>query len=175
MNPLNCGVWMIYRTDFDKFQKQDNAAILEFLSSAASALSSADAISQKESADLRISFRNIHHLVNKQEISILQHLADEKNDFLRILLNRYGVVGFDINLFRFTTRGYLNQYNSILSRLGVNLIEKADLFFNRLFGVYVKDSCESKFLFAGVIIRGLPAGLPIARSRSARPCNCCAS
>ena len=144
---------MIYRTDFDKFQKQDNAAILEFLSSAASALSSADAISQKESADLRISFRNIHHLVNKQEISILQHLADEKNDFLRILLNRYGVVGFDINLFRFTTRGYLNQYNSILSRLGVNLIEKADLFFNRLFGVYVKDSCESKFLFAGVIIR----------------------
>ena len=144
---------MLYRTDFEKFQKQDNTATLEFLSSAASALSSIDAISAKECDDLRISFRNIHHLTNQQDVSVLQYLADEKNDFLMVLLNRYGSVALGINLFRFTTRTYLNQYSEILSQLGLQLIDKSDLFINRLFGIYVKDLCESKPLFAGVMIR----------------------
>ena len=144
---------MINRADFEKFQKQDNSAILEFLSSAASALSSSDAISSKECADLRISFRNMYHLINQQDASLLHYLADEKNDFLRVLLSRYGVITLGINLFRFTTTPYVNQFNEILSQFGLALIEKSDLFFNRLFGIYVKDSCESKFLFAGVITR----------------------
>ena len=144
---------MLYRTDFEKFQKQDNTAILEFLSSAASVLASVDAISQKESGDLRISFRNTHRIIHKQDTSILRYLADEKNDFLTILLNRYGVVNLSINLFRFTIRPYINQYNETLSRLGIALIDKADLFFNRLFGIYIKDACESKLLFSGVVIR----------------------
>ncbi len=132
-------------------KRLDHASVVKFLSSAASVLVDAGSLGSQEADNLRINLTSLQ-LDEQASQSVLAQLEQQNAEFISILQARYGNVNLCKNLFRFTTINSIQQTISCLSELGENLLEKAPLFFNRPFFIYLGGECEHQTLFASVII-----------------------
>ena len=138
--------------DWSAFQRLDNAAVVDFLTSTASALCEAGAFSAKETDNLRLVLSGIHAAADSREKSLLLELDAQHAEFLDVLEARFGTVGVCLNLMRHTLRPSLAETQRILAELGQGLVKKAELLFNRPFYIYRGGRCQRQTLFSTVIV-----------------------
>lgn len=138
--------------DWTSFQRLDNAAVVDFLASHASALCEAGIISRKETDDLRVALSTIHGSPDTRSRPLLLELERQHGDFLTILVSRYGVSALSLNLLRHTLGARLGETRRILAEMGQALIGRAELLFNRPFRLYSAEKQEKKTLFSAVLV-----------------------
>jgi len=121
------------------FTKNDNYAVVDFLSSTASALAAAELIGQKDLDNVRVALSGIQSDSEMRELPLLLCLVEQKAEIVKIVAMRYGTERFSLNLLRYTMRAILAETTTILGTWGEQLLAKAELMFNRPFVVMGAD------------------------------------
>ncbi len=106
-------------------QRVDTNLALGFIASAGGVLEKAHLISEADIQRFRESIKALH-LQN----SPVQVLFDENDRILALLHQAYGANGLALNLLHHTWRPYLHSWIEILSKWGLDLINKAKMHFN---------------------------------------------
>ena len=97
-----------HAVDWQAFQRLDNALVVDFLTSTASALCENGVISPKDTDNLRLVLSGINSASESRERSLLIELTKQHAEFLGVMTARFGALGVCLNLvFR---RGILNAY-----------------------------------------------------------------
>lgn len=117
--------------DGSALQRLDNAAVVSFLTSAASALSAEDLLSAKDVDDLRVSLSAVASTADSRDRPVLLELDRIHADFLQILSARYGTIHLCLNVLRHSLRAGLADTRRTLADFGQALVKKAELNFNR--------------------------------------------
>lgn len=112
-------------------QRLDNAAVFEFLTSAASALSGEGLLSTKDVDDLRVALSGVTSVADSRDRPVLLELDRQHAEFLVILRARYGTTNLCLNLLRYSLRSGLAETRRLVADFGQNLVKKAELNFNR--------------------------------------------
>jgi hypothetical protein len=138
--------------DWASFQRLDNAALVDFLASAASVLNARGLISHKEIDNLRVILSSIHSSTDDRSRPLLLELERLHGDFLTILFSRFGVTGLSLNILRHTLADRLWETRRHLAELGQILIKRAELLFNRPFRIYSAGKQQKTTLFSSVLV-----------------------
>lgn len=137
--------------DWMTFQRLDNAAVIDFLTSTAGVFGTSGLISAKDLDNLRLVLSGINSTTQARDRSLLMELSQQHAEFLDILCLRYGTSGLCLNLIRHSLRGGLQETDRIIRDLGQGLLKKAELLFNRPFYIYRSGHCQRRSLFSTVI------------------------
>jgi len=121
------------------FTKNDNYAVVDFISSSASVLAEAELIGQKDLDNIRVALSGIQSDHEMRELPLLLCLVEQNADIVKIISMRYGTERFSLNLLRYTMRAILAETTTILSTWGEQLLSKSELMFNRPFVVMGSD------------------------------------
>lgn len=140
------------RVDPNTLQRLDNSAVVDFLTSTASALADEGFITTKDIDGLRVVLSGIQSDSAARGEALLFELQKQHADFLALLVNRYGAEGLALNLMRHTLRSRLNETSTTLNRWGHELLQRSQLFFNRPLYVFVGNQCEREVLFSSALI-----------------------
>lgn len=138
--------------DWPAFQRLDNAAVVDFLTSTASALCDRGILASKDTDNLRLVLSGVNSATESRERPLLLELDRQNAEFLAILTARFGAVGLCLNLIRHTLRGNLTDTRRIIADLGQGLVKKAELLFNRPFFIYRGGRCQKQTLYSTVIV-----------------------
>lgn len=138
--------------DWPAFQRLDNAAVVDFLTSTAGALCDKGILSSKDTDNLRLVLSGVNSASETRERPLLLELDRQHAEFLAILTARFGAVGLCLNLIRHTLRGNLTDTRRIIADLGQGLVKKAELLFNRPFFIYRGGRCQKQTLYSTVIV-----------------------
>lgn len=114
---------------------QDNAVITEFLTISASVLLDFEEISQKEADVLRISLADIGRS-NQRQKPLLLTLSSQQNEFVALLLYRYGAQRLARNIFSYSLIPHISKLQQILSSFGHSVLQKSELYVNRFLKIY---------------------------------------
>lgn len=128
----------------------DQTATIKFLSSHAAVLAEASLLSPHDTDAFRINLSSLQ--LDEPSSSVLLQLAEARDEFLTILLARYGSHSLCINLLRFSLRMQIDQITTGLSEFGESLLNKAQLLFNRAFFVYLGSDWQRRTLFSTILI-----------------------
>lgn len=135
------------------FTRSDNAVIMEFVSSAAGALAAANQISQKDLDSVRVALSGIQSDAEMRELPLLLCLTEQNAEIIKLLCLRYGTDRLALNLLRCALRGLLTDTLTIFGKWGQDLLEKAELMFNRPFIVMGTDHQPvRRVLYSQVIV-----------------------
>ncbi len=138
--------------DWQAFQRLDNALVVDFLTSTASALCENGVISLKDTDNLRLVLSGINSAPESRERSLLIELDRQHAEFLGVMTARFGALGLCLNLVRHTLRGNLQETQMTIAELGQALVKKAELLFNRPFYIYQGGRCQRQTLYSTVIV-----------------------
>lgn len=141
-----------HSVDWQAFQRLDNALVVDFLTSTASALCERGVISHKDTDNLRLVLSGIHSAPEARERSLLIELDKQHAEFLGLLAARFGTTNLCLNLVRHTLRGNLAETRKTIADFGQALVKKAELLFNRPFYVFQSGRCQRQTLFSTVIV-----------------------
>jgi hypothetical protein len=131
--------------------KLDRAMAVDFLSSIAGVLAQHQCITQKDTDSLRLVLSSLQSATNHSE-SLMIDLIGQDAEFIRILENRYSVVGIHQNLLRYTLKPMLNDLIVSLSEFGEALVQKSQAFLNRQAVVYIGSHPQSRVLFSSLLV-----------------------
>jgi hypothetical protein len=134
------------------FLRLDNAAIVDFLTSTAGALSEKGLINAKDTDNLRLVLSGIQSLAGSRESPVMLELLQQNTEFLTVLTARFGTEGLCLNLLRHTLRPHLVETVQALADWGQRLLKKSELLFNRPFYIYSAGTCDKQTLYATVLI-----------------------
>jgi hypothetical protein len=143
---------MKLKFDHAQERRQDNSQIVQVLTTVASCLNDHERLSLKEIHDFRISMVGAQKATEWGQQSILVGLAKENNSFLTQLMQRYGLRGLCLNIFRYSAGAAVSQTIGILSEIGAALIEQTKVYFNRPFYLHFDGSCERRILSSQIIL-----------------------
>lgn len=138
--------------DWPAFQRLDNAAVVDFLTSTASALCEKGLISAKDTDNLRLILSGINSTPSTRERPLVLELDRQNAEFLAILTARFGGVGLCLNLIRHTLKGNLSDTRRLIADLGQGLVKKSELLFNRPFFIFHGGRCQKQTLYSTMII-----------------------
>jgi hypothetical protein len=141
-----------HSVDWQAFQRLDNALVVDFLTSSASALCEKGLVSPKDTDNLRLVLSGIHSAPEARERSLLIELDKQNAEFLGLMTARFGTSFFCLNLLRHTLRGNLAETRKTIAEFGQALVKKSELLFNRPFHVFQSGRCQRQTLFSTVII-----------------------
>lgn len=153
---------MLDRNDatYISFISNDNALIVDFLTSAAGVLSERGIISSKDVDNLRLVISSVQyqesgHVQGREsgdKSSILLALKAQNADFIEVMNCLFGEFGFGINLLRHTVRSYLTALSGAVCSFGHDLLQKSQSLFNRSFLIYANDACHYQVLFSSALV-----------------------
>lgn len=141
-----------HSVDWQAFQRLDNALVVDFLTSTASALCDKGVISPKDTDNLRLVLSGIHSAPESRERSLLIELDKQHAEFLALMTARFGTTCLCLNLVRHTLRGVLGETRRTIAEFGQALVKRSELLFNRPFYVFQSGRCQRQTLFSTVII-----------------------
>ncbi len=133
------------------FRKLDNAAIVDFLTSSASAFFENNKIAQKDIDNLRLILSGIGSSSSRDE-PILIALDQQHTEFLKILEIRFGVPRLVQNILSYCLRPRLIELQAVLAQYGSQLLKKSELYFNRTFKIYEAGQYLDDQLAPGFIV-----------------------
>lgn len=133
-------------------QVLDNAVVTEFFTSSAGVFHQAGFLNKRDTDSFRMILRDIQNTAEKRSEPVLQILIDQDAEFLSQLLSRYGIARLNSNLFRYSTRGVIQELIKDLSQWGQELLPQAYQAFNRPFYLYEGRECDSRTLYSAVIM-----------------------
>ena len=116
------------RADWAMFASQDNATVIDFLSSTASAFVKHDIIGTKESDNLRLALSGVQSSQDPKLQSVMLELIDQNTEFLGIISARYGESGFSINLLRHTLKQHVSESRRLVAKFGEEILKRANSF-----------------------------------------------
>lgn len=141
-----------HSVDWQAFQRLDNALVVDFLTSTASAFCDKGVITHKDTDNLRLVLSGIHSAPDSRERSLLIELDKQHAEFLGLLTARFGTTNLCLNLVRHTLRGNVAETRKTIADFGQALVKKSELLFNRPFYVFQSGRCQRQTLFSTVII-----------------------
>ncbi len=141
-----------HSVDWQAFQRLDNALVVDFLTSTASALCDKGVISHKDTDNLRLVLSGIHSAPESRERSLLIELDKQHAEFLGLMTARFGTTNLCLNLVRHTLRGNLAETRKTIAEFGQALVKRSELLFNRPFYIFQSGRCQRQTLFSTVII-----------------------
>lgn len=141
-----------HSVDWQAFQRLDNALVVDFLTSSASALCEKGLVSAKDSDNLRLVLSGIHSAADARERSLLVELDKQHAEFLGLMVARFGTTFLCLNLVRHTLRGTLTETRRTIAEFGQALVKKAELLFNRPFYIFQSGRCQRQTLFSTVLV-----------------------
>ncbi len=137
--------------DWSTFNKLDNAASIDFLSSVISVLAESNQYPERELHSLKQTLANNASAWSQAGKSIVGMLNDESSQALDGLVLRYGVTNFTLNHTRFTLKPLLLDLNIKLCQWADVCLKKSELVFNRSFFVWQDSGVERRELFSQVL------------------------
>ncbi len=138
--------------DGNAHQRLDNAAVVDFLTSAASALSTENLLSGKDVDELRVTLSAITSGTESRDRPVLLELDRVNADFLSVLRARYGTINLCLNLLRHSLRSGLGDTRHLLAEFGQSLVRKAELNFNRPVTLSSAGKPQKHALYSTLII-----------------------
>lgn len=118
-------------TTYATVLKVDNAAIVEFLTTAVGVLSTEELVSSKDIDNLRLVLAGIQSDANARRSPVLVELIEQNAEALTILGARFGESGLARNLLRHSTRQPLDQIISALFVWTDSILGRSEMLFNR--------------------------------------------
>lgn len=130
----------------------DNAVVIDFLTSTASALSERGMLEAKDADNLRLALSGIGAAGDLRELPVLVALDRQRAEFLHVLEARFGRIGFSLNLLRYSMRTPLAETVRLLGEFGTGVLKKAELLFNRPFLIARDGIWERHAPYSAVLI-----------------------
>ena len=138
--------------NYVSFISNDNALIVDFLTSIAATLNDHQLLSSKDVDNLRLVISSCQTSETLQKQSLILSLCEQNADFVHTLRALFGDVALGTNLFRHSLRSYLSVVNEAVASLGHDLLTRSQSLFNRSFHTYVHDRCEYRGLFSSTLV-----------------------
>lgn len=138
--------------NYVSFISNDNALIVDFLTSIAATLNENKLLSSKDVDNLRLVISSCQTSEVLQRQSLVLSLCEQNADFVHTLRALFGDVALGTNLFRHSLRSYLSVVNEAVASLGHDLLTRSQSLFNRSFHTYVHDRCEYRGLFSSTLV-----------------------
>jgi hypothetical protein len=131
-------------------RKEDNSLITNFLTICASSFFYSEKITQKEIDSLSIALCDIGVSADRRK-SLLLKLAKDQNEFLSLLLFRYGSKRLAHNLFTYTVTPVLRKIQNNIFQFAQSFLQRSELYLNRYIkiydsGQYIEDELALKFI-----------------------------
>ncbi|MGE0171502.1 MAG: hypothetical protein AB7T49_01905 [Oligoflexales bacterium] len=136
----------------DQLRKHDNHGVIEILTTMASCLAEARVFSEKETNDFRASVINIQRSANWTNSSALVMLKQQNCNLLDQLSERYGELGLHKIVFRKSIQAPIRQMIATVATMGLDLLGKSRIFFNKPFYIFLNNECDQRVLFSQVLV-----------------------
>ena len=136
--------------DWSAYQRLDDAAIIDFLTSTAGVLTDHGIISSKDTDNLRLVLSGLNPGAGGR--TLILAIKRERAEYLELLLARFGINGLCLNILRFTIRNCLMATTASLGQIGQALLKRAELLFNRPFLLQSDGHPERQVLFSALIV-----------------------
>ena len=136
--------------DWSAYQRLDDAAIIDFLTSTAGVLTDHGIVSSKDTDNLRLVLSGLSPGVGGR--TLILAIKRERAEYLELLLARFGINGLCLNILRFTIRNCLMATTNGLGEIGQTLLKRAELLFNRPFLLQSDGHPERQVLFSALIV-----------------------
>ena len=107
--------------DWSAYQRLDDAAIIDFLTSTAGVLTDHGIISSKDTDNLRLVLSGLNPGAGGR--TLILAIKRERAEYLELLLARFGINGLCLNILRFTIRNCLMATTASLGQIGQALSE----------------------------------------------------